>query len=177
MVFNIDLYRTFFMRLFGLRLKRYVAGKEVIIQDPDYTTDRLRLMTINEEITAYAHEHKLMRMPNVVKVFFRYEDDREMERIVEVLENTIDDLQNTRDKKIITELNNYPIVSTRAHTRVFNRRWLNILSAVIVPIGIIIYLRMWRFRLRLYRDLKTIKHTNTEIIDRIEEMQSGKTTK
>ena len=176
-VFNIDLYRTFFMRLFGLRLKRYVAGKEVIIQDPDYTTDRLRLMTINEEITAYAHEHKLMRMPNVVKVFFRYEDDHEMERIVEVLENTIDDLQNTRDKKIITELNNYPIVSTRAHTRVFNRRWLNILSAVIVPIGIIIYLRMWRFRLRLYRDLKTIKHTNTEIIDRIEEMQSGKTTK
>jgi len=108
-----------------------------------------------------------------VKVFFRYEDDREMERIVDVLESTIEDLQNTRDKKIITELNNYPIVSTRAHTRVFNRRWMNIVSAIILPVGIIIYLRMWRFRLRLYRDLKAIKHANTEIIGRIEELRNN----
>ena len=126
-----------------------------------------------DEITAYAHDHKLMRLPNVVKVFFRYEDDREMERIVDVLESTIEDLQNTRDKKIITELNNYPIVSTRAHTRVFNRRWMNIVSAIILPVGIIIYLRMWRFRLRLYRDLKAIKHANTEIIGRIEELRNN----
>jgi lipopolysaccharide export system permease protein len=172
-MFNIDLYRTFFMKLLGLRLKRHVLGKEVIIQDPDYDSDRIHLLTINDEITAYAHDHKLMRLPNVVKVFFRYEDDREMERIVDVLESTIEDLQNTRDKKIITELNNYPIVSTRAHTRVFNRRWMNIVPAIILPVGIIIYLRMWRFRLRLYRDLKAIKHANTEIIGRIEELRNN----
>ncbi|MBQ1773229.1 MAG: LptF/LptG family permease [Prevotella sp.] len=169
-VFNIDLYRNFFMKLLGLRLKRHVTGKEVIINDPDYTADRISLTTVNDEITTYAHEHKLWRLPNPIKVFFRYEDDHEIERIVEVLEGVIEDLMNTRDKKIITELSNYPIVSPRAHTRVFNRRWMNILSAIILPVGLCIYLRMWMFRLRLYRDLKVIKHTNSEIIQRIEEM-------
>ena len=169
-VFNIDLYRNFFMKLLGLRLKRHVTGKEVIINDPDYTADRISLTTVNDEITTYAHEHKLWRLPNPIKVFFRYEDDHEIERIVEVLEGVIEDLMNTRDKKIITELSNYPIVSPRAHTRVFNRRWMNIISAIILPVGLCIYLRMWMFRLRLYRDLKVIKHTNSEIIQRIEEM-------
>ena len=169
-VFNIDLYRNFFMKLLGLRLKRHITGKEVIINDPDYTADRISLTTVNDEITSYAHEHKLWRLPNPIKVFFRYDDDHEIERIVEVLEGVIEDLMNTRDKKIITELSNYPIVSPRAHTRVFNRRWMNILSAVILPVGLCIYLRMWMFRLRLYRDLKVIKHTNSEIIQRIEEM-------
>ncbi len=170
-VFNIDLYRNFFMKLLGLRLKRHVTGKEVIINDPDYTADRISLTTVNDEITTYAHEHKLWRLPNPIKVFFRYEDDHEIERIVEVLEGVIEDLMNTRDKKIITELSNYPIVSPRAHTRVFNRRWMNIISAIILPVGLCIYLRMWMFRLRLYRDLKVIKHTNSEIIQRIEELQ------
>jgi len=169
-VFNIDLYRNFFMKLLGLRLKRHITGKEVIINDPDYTADRISLTTVNDEITTYAHEHKLWRLPNPIKVFFRYEDDHEIERIVEVLEGVIEDLMNTRDKKIITELSNYPIVSPRAHTRVFNRRWMNIISAIILPVGLCIYLRMWMFRLRLYRDLKVIKHTNSEIIQRIEEM-------
>ena len=171
-VFNIDLYRNFFMKLLGLRLKRHITGKEVIINDPDYTADRISLTTVNDEITSYAHEHKLWRLPNPIKVFFRYDDDHEIERIVEVLEGVIEDLMNTRDKKIITELSNYPIVSPRAHTRVFNRRWMNIISAVILPVGLCIYLRMWMFRLRLYRDLKVIKHTNSEIIQRIEEKYS-----
>ena len=169
-VFNIDLYRNFFMKLLGLRLKRHVTGKEVIINDPDYTADRISLTTVNDEITTYAHEHKLWRLPNPIKVFFRYEPDHEIERISDEMELVIEDLGNTRDKKIITELSNYPIVSPRAHTRVFNRRWMNILSAIILPVGLCIYLRMWMFRLRLYRDLKVIKHTNSEIIQRIEEM-------
>lgn len=49
---------------------------------------------------------------------------------------------------------------------------MNIISAIILPVGLCIYLRMWMFRLRLYRDLKVIKHTNSEIIQRIEEKYS-----
>ena len=36
MVFNIDVWRNFFMRLLGLRIKRSVLGKEVIIDEPKY---------------------------------------------------------------------------------------------------------------------------------------------
>ena len=169
-VFNLDLYRTFMMKMLGLRLKRHVMAKEVIIEDPHYKEDAEILTRINEEITTYAHEHKLYRLPNPIKVFFKYEPDHKIEHISEEMEKVIDDLANTRDKVIMTELNHFPVVSTKAHTRPFERRWMNIVAAVIIPVGLFLYLRMWSFRLRLYRDLKTIKQTSTNIVNRIHEM-------
>jgi len=38
----------------------------------------------------------------------------------------------------------------------------------VVPAGIFFYLRMLRFRLRLYRDLKIIEKANKAITERIE---------
>lgn len=167
-VFNFDIWKRTIMKLLGLRLKRSVMGKEVIITDPDYRKDRESLAGISEEIVAYSRAHKLKSPPNVVNVFFRYQPDNEILRLSEVLETIIEDLANTRDKHIISALNKYPIVSVKAHTRPFERKWLNILAAVVVPVGAFLYLRMWRFRLRLYRDLIVIRDTNTEIMSRID---------
>ena len=64
-------------------------------------------------------------------------------------------------------LNQYPIVSEKAHTRPFERKWMNITAAIILPVGIFLYLRMWRFRLRLLTDLRKIRATNTKIVERI----------
>ena len=170
-VFNIDLYRNFFMRLFGLRLKRHVAGKEVIINDPDYRADAERLETMTADIRAYAGKHHLLSMPNVIRLFFKYEPDHEIERIGEELENIIEDLSNTRDKVILSALNAYPFMSLKAHTRPFERKWLNIASFVVIPLGAVLYVRIWMFRVRLIRDLRTITRTNEHIIARIVERQ------
>lgn len=172
MVFNMDAYRNFFMRLLGLRLKRSVASKEVIINDPDYTKDAERLTLITHEIREYAYSHHLMRMPNIINVFFRYQPDHKIERISEQLEDIIEDLSNTRDRFIMAYLNQYPIVSQKAHTRPFERKWMNITAACILPLGIFLYLRMWRFRLRLLTDLKKIRITNDKIVERINQMDA-----
>ncbi len=171
-VFNIDLYRNFFMKLLGLRLKRHVYAKEVIINDPDYTADALALQKINDEVTDYAHKHKLYKLPNVINVFFRYEPDNEIERINTDMEQVIEDLTNTKDKMILTLLNKYPVVSVKSHTRPFERQWLNVVVGLLTPVNLFIYIRMWFFRIRLLRDLKTIKETNTEIINRIHQMHN-----
>ena len=169
-VFNMDAYRTFFRRLLGLRQKRHVFGKEVIISDPDYQADATALNRISQEVADYARDHSLLRMPNPVKVFFRYEPDHEIERISDEMEAVIDDLSNTRDKFVLTELNHYPVVSVKAHTRPFERRWMNIVAAIVVPVGLFLYFRMWKFRLRLHHDLRVIGETNRKIVDRIAEM-------
>jgi lipopolysaccharide export system permease protein len=70
----------------------------------------------------------------------------------------------------MTEINKYPIIATKAHTRPFEHKWLNIAAAIIIPVGTFLYFRMWRFRLRLYRDLKVIKQTNINICERIKAM-------
>lgn len=169
-VFNMDAYKEFFMKLLGLRLKRHIFGKEVIINSPHYKEDAERLAQISEDATLYIKEYHLRRLPNFIRVFFKYTPDHEIERINEILEETIEDLSNTKNKFILHSLNQYPILSTKAHTRPFERKWLNIVAAIIIPLGIILYLRMWRFRMRLYRDLKVVIQTNEDIINRIKEM-------
>ena len=166
-VFNIDAYIDLGMRLLGMRRKRTVFGKEVIINDPNYAHDVEELQRISEEVTQYSHEHNLKSPPNIIKVFFKYQPDHEIERISEELEAVIEDLGNTRDRIVLGLLGHYPIVSEKAHTRPFERRWLNIMAAIIVPLGTLLYIRMWTFRLRLLKDLRTIKQTNSQITDRI----------
>ena len=169
-VFKIEAYRDFFMHLLGLRIKRHIFGKEVIIEDPDYRKDAEALAQISNDITIYNKVHRLRRLPNFINVFFKYQPDHEIERISNELEKIIEDLSNTKDKYLLHSINQYPILSTKAHTRPFEKKWLNITTAILFPIGTGLYLRMWRFRMRLYRDLKLILQTNDNIIRRIKEM-------
>ena len=170
-VFNVDFYRNLFMRMFGLRTARGVYMKEVIIDTPDYRADADELERISKEIHDYAHEHNLLMAPNVVNVFFKYTPDHVIEEISERLEAVIEDLSNTKDKKVLTLLNDYPYMAVKAHTRPFERKWLNVVSAILVPVGLFLYFRMWRFRLRLLRDLRVVKHTNDEMVKRIAEIE------
>ena len=167
-VFNADAYRNVLRRMLGLRIKRSIASKEVIINDPDYIKIAEQLRSMNGKIARYSQSRNLKVLPNVVKVFFRYHADHTIENINAELESIIEELGNTRNRVILTSLNKYPILAVKAHTRPFDRRWMNITSAIIVPAGIFFYIRMWRFRLRLYHDLRTITTCNNEIIAEIE---------
>lgn len=174
MVFNIDQWKAVIMKALGWRTKRHVYGKEVIIEDPNYLADRQLLLNMNDDIRRYVEEHRLKSLPNVVQVFFRYQPDHEVERISDELEKVIDDLTNTRDKVILNELNNYPVLAVKAHTRPFERKWLNIVSAIIIPLGLFFYLRMWRFRIRLLRDLRQIVQTNEKVTEQITKIVHSK---
>ena len=167
-VFNADAYKNALRRMLGLRIKRSIASKEVIINDPDYIKIAEQLRSMNVKIARYSQSRNLKALPNVVKVFFRYHADHTIENINAELESIIEELGNTRNRVILTSLNKYPILAVKAHTRPFDRRWMNITSAIIVPAGIFFYIRMWRFRLRLYHDLRTITTCNNEIIAEIE---------
>jgi len=174
MVFNFELWADFFRRMLGLRQKRSITGKEVIIIDPDYARDAQRLKQLTRDIKEYSYRHHLRHAPNPIKVFFKYQPDHRIEKLNEELETVIDDLSNTRDKVILTGLNHYPVLAVKAHTRPFEHRWMNIVAAIIVPLGLFFWLRMWSFRLRLLRDLHTIRRTNEHIIEHIDEMNADK---
>ena len=156
MVFNLDLYRNFFIKLFGLHLKRHISMKEVVIYEPHYSEDREKLSNIQSLLTNYRERKKLQHFPNPLKVFFQYNVDHEIEDICEQLEKVVEDLANTKDAQLISMLNKLPILSTKAHTRPFEKKCLNTLCAIIVPLGFVLYVRMWHFRLRLWKDSKSI---------------------
>ncbi|GAA6530213.1 MAG: LptF/LptG family permease [Prevotella sp.] len=175
-VFNLDLYRDLFRKILGLRVKREVSGKEVIIQDPDYRQDSKVLNQISQIISVYDKRQHLRRAPNPIKVFFKYHTDHTIEKVNEQLEQTIEDLSNTRDNVILTELNHYPVLSVKAHTRPFEHLWMNVLAGIFLPAGLFLYFRMWRFRLRLMNDLKTIQSINRNIEKEIITIETAKET-
>lgn len=166
-VFNIDMYRNMIMRILGLRIRRHISSKEVIIHTPDYAKDADILSNMSESLVEYARKTNLKSPPNIIRTFFVFQPDHEIENISNQMEEVIEDLANTRNKAIMSDLNRYPILVTKAHTRPFEKRWMNIVAAVIIPAGLFFYFRMWRFRLRLYRDLKVIKDVNENIIREI----------
>lgn len=169
-VFNFDAYRSVLMSLLGMRMERHIMAKEVIINEPDYHHDAELLREVTARAQAYAEAHRLKTAPNVRRVFFEYQADNEMEEINRLLDEAIDDLGNSRDKVILNLLNKYPIMSVKAHTRPFNRQWLNTVAAILVPVGLVLYLRMWRFRSRLLNDLRVVVQNNNQIIAQIEEL-------
>ena len=166
-VFNIDLYKNLIISMLGIRTKRYITMKEVIIEDPKYLADAEILKNVSLEVAHYTEVHKLLRWPNPIKVFFRPGDDHDIEQIYGALEVAIEDLAYTRNNYVLMKLNQFPVIATHAHTRPFQRKWLNAVTGLFLPTGIFFYIRMIRYRIRLYRDLQHILRINEKLIPRV----------
>lgn len=166
-VFNPDFYKALLQKVFGIRSKRYIHSKEVIIQDPNYKEDIEILKIIGERLVHYEEKHKLYRAPSIIKTFFKTERDTVIIDIYEELEAVIADLSNTRYRGVLYAINHYPIISTDAHTSPFRTNWKNILTACILPVGIFFYFRIWRFRLTLLHDIHTILKYNEMTFERV----------
>lgn len=176
-IFNFDSYKTTLQKILGVRIKRHIHRKEVIIDEPDYASDTEKLSEIKQEILHYEQSRKLKKAPSYLKIFFKYHPDNHIMCISEKLEQVIENLSNATDHKMINKLNQFPVISEKAHTRPFDRQSLNAVLGVILPLGVFFYLRMWFFRLRLYRDLQTIKNTADETISLIKGDQMPEMTR
>lgn len=162
-VLNADAYLSFFKRVLGIRSVRHLVRKEVIIHDPDYHRLPGDLEALSAQCRAYAEKKALKRAPNYFKLWMSGEQDVEVEHIVERLEELIDEMSNTKDFRLLSALNNYPVVPERAHVRPFRNYWLNMLCMVVVPVGLFFYFRIWLFRLRLNKDMERICKVNAEV--------------
>ena len=171
-VFNIEGYRNFFMRLLGLRASRKLNRKEVIIDDPDYATLPQRLAELSEYCIDCRRTMHLRRIPNYIDIFFRPGQDTRAAQLSDRLEAIIEELHNSRDNVILMYINEYPVIYPSAHTRPFDSKRLNMAVGLFLPLGIFFFLRIWRFRLRLRIDMHNIERINNLITDRIIKNQS-----
>ena len=162
-VFNIDVYKAFFRKLFGIRVSRHVFKKEVIIYSPEYESVLEKLEIICNECKNYSDTHKLLGPPNYIQVFTNHTHDDHIKQLSDQMESLIDELSNSKDIQILNSLNNYPFLYVKAHKSVSDKLWLNILLGLILPLGIIIWANIWRYRVTLDKDLKNIIKTSRDI--------------
>lgn len=170
-VFNIDVYAAFFRKLFGIRQSRHLFKKEVIIHTPEYQKDMDILEEISRDCTVYLENHRLKGMPNYIQIFTNNKHDDAIAEINKKMETVIEELSNTKDAVLLNLLNNYPFLSVKAHKSLFDNRWLNLLFGIVIPAGLLLYLNIWRYRIRLDKDLRTIIKNNQSIIEQIRNQQ------
>lgn len=163
-VFNIDAYKHFFVRLFGLPTSRHIFRKEVIIDEPRLDKLPAEIETLIAACKAYNEKTKLLRAPSYVNIFFHHVPDRVAEQIDEQMERIVEELSNSRNRVVLEVLNRYPILYTHAHTSPFDKKWANVAAGLFVPLGIVLWFRIWRFRLRLYRDMRVIVRTSEQLL-------------
>ncbi len=166
-VFNAELYLGVFKWLLGMRPSRHLIKKEVIIEDPNYRQIYQITNDLSAQCNQYLQQHRLTTAPNYFKIFNSHGADNQIADISKTLEAMIEELSNSKDRIILKSLNNYPILSTEAHKRPFDQYWLNILTGILIPVGLFFYFRIWFFRLRLEKDLKKITQTNNTIQEQI----------
>lgn len=166
-VFNIDVYIAFFRKLLGIRQSRHIFKKEVIIHTPDYADVVNRLEATSGQCQDYANKHKLLGPPNYFQIFTNNEHDDAIREISLQMENLIEELSNSKDNILLNMLNKYPYLSVKAHKSLFDNRWLNLIFGIIVPAGLLVWLNIWRYRVRLDKDLKVILKTNEELENHI----------
>ena len=166
-VFNLEAYINFFRWLLGLRPKRHIVKKEVIIKDPDYAAVYDELTDLSNRCQEYLDSHRLGSAPNYYQIFTNDGPSNAIAEISEKMESVLDELSNSKDRVILNCQNSYPVVSTQAHKSPSDHRWLNILFGIIVPVGLFFYFRIWMFGKRLKKDLNKIIRTNEEIQKRI----------
>lgn len=173
-VFNIEGYRMFIMRLFGLRESRKLNRKEVIINEPDYPKVAHELTDLQADCKRYVEEHHLIRMPNYKKIFFEYEKDTAVADIDDRLEAIIEELHNSRDTRLVMMLNELPILVPDAHTRPFSNARRNMAAGIFFPVGLFFWFRIWRYRVRLRHDMDIIQQQVGNILNRIEKLNEQK---
>ncbi len=166
-VFNMEGYQMFFKRLLGMRTKRKLDRKEIIIHTPDYPAVAQKLGELVADCQQYAQRKRLLNIPSYLAIFFRYHEDHVIQDIKDRLEDIIEELHNTRDLVILGALNDMPMLYTDAHARPFGKARYNRIAGILLPVGLVLWIRIWVFRLRLHKDLSDVKKQATLIIERI----------
>ena len=162
-VFNLEAYLALLRRLLGIRTRRNLVRKEVIIHEPDYATDAQRLQTIKAQAESYLQANRLLLAPNYFRIFFRSKPDAQIEALSDQLEDVVQDLANTTSPHILQQLNTLPVLHVHSHCTPFARKRYNWTFGVIFPLGLLLWLRIWQFRLRLRRDLRQIIKTADQL--------------
>ncbi len=128
-VFNMDPYRNFFRKFWGIRTKRHITRKEVIIDDPNYPLVADYIGETTQLCHEYLKNNRKRNLWGYLKFIFSKRNDKKVEEINDRLESTVEVLSNSKDREILMLLNYLPVMETRNFR--FYRRKKRDLKAII----------------------------------------------
>lgn len=162
-VFNFEAVRDRFLHFIGYRQPRNLQRKEIIIQEPDYAHCLQQLQALTTEALDIRRQLNLPHPANYFSLFFLPQKDNPVIALSDHMEDLIRQLSNSESARLVFTLNNYPSIYRSAHLTPVNNRWANTAIGIIFPIGIVVWLKICKYRRRLNKDITRIVATNAAL--------------
>jgi len=163
-VFNPDVWMNFVHRLLGLHQTRKLAIKEVVIDEVDNNEALNRLTALQATCQQF-----LDRYPGRQGYWNYYSngyDHEAIKALAQQIDAMVDYLSNTRDQMVINKAMDFPIIRPSLADQPANTTTPKVakLLAVLLPIGLPIWLfGLYRYR-RLKRDVRLAERTCQQLI-------------
>jgi lipopolysaccharide export system permease protein len=158
-IFNPDTYVHAFEKLFGTRVNRNYAVKEVIMQYPDYRKCLASISTLDNRCREFILHQQTFSYGNYRKLSF---DPLELDDIARSLETLIEELCNSDSFQIIGKLMDYPVI-TIIRNRLAAKKIYRQCCTCFFPLGFIAYLVVRRQRKRQLQNVRQIRKVNEEL--------------
>ncbi len=152
-VFNADLYKEWIRRRLGLREKRHIALKEVVINDINTGCARAMMENLHIEALEWLSSHS--RRPAYNEYWAGIWQPGPIDHIGELADRLTSYLSDTRDPVVIDALNRIPVVNSLWILRPFKGEKTRKLLKWFAPVGAIFYLAALPYTRRVYDDVDT----------------------
>ncbi len=161
-VFNKDLYISLINRWLGLSEKRHVPMKEVIINEVSKRRAEALLVRL------YGESRVWLRRNGGIMSYFEYwrrgYSQKEIERVGVLVDETVNYLHDSRDLKVNSKLENFPVIKPLWIYHPTSRRWLQRTLEIVFPVGGLIYLLSIPYCKRLIKEFEAVERTAFEEI-------------
>lgn len=173
-VFDGDRYKTFFRNLFGLRSKRFVPIKEVIIRDIDPVRGARMLETASEECRIILRDIASIRNPfrSYYRYFIESFDTSRIHTVQFEVNRAVEYLSDSRDKKLVIRLSDIPILRVLWVYRPCPWRWLGYVMMPLLPISVPLWLYGRRCIRNLRRDLRKTIDVSSDVMSEPEQPEN-----
>lgn len=161
-VFNMDAYRNFFRKLFGIKGSRHYEVKEVIIEDVERSVAMDMAISLKDNCEKFIS--KYIKRQSYVKYWMEGFDKSEVSKIIDSLEMQAAYLSNSKEQLLINKISQYPILKNIWMYRPAFNKTISIVGLVLFPIGIPLYLVGLKFQSNFIRDVKTIMKVNNDVM-------------
>ncbi len=165
-VFDADRYKAFFRKVFGKKVERKVAYKEVIINDISKEDAISRLTLLKEEAMAFAEHYE--RRQGYKAYWTKGYDMKKIHEISDRLESDVEYLTDCRNNIAVNKLMDYPVVRNLWLYHPGVNKVVGAAFMWFAPLGLPIYLAGIRAQRNLKEEMKKIAEVSDTIIGLLE---------
>ncbi len=162
-VFNIDAYRNFFSRLFGLQQTRRLELKEVVMEEVNNDEALSRLTALHETAQAFLARYK--KRQSYLEYWLKGYDKPQLQALARQINDTVDYLANSRDQLVLNKAMDFPIIRQLFLYRPCGATWLGWICAIVFPVGLLGYLLGTRLQKKLKGEIGTTVNVCDQMTD------------